>query len=473
MSSHKPGCSSPPQTGPRDSCGVFAIFGVPKAARAAFVGLYALQHRGEESAGIVVSNGESLIGIQGMGLVSDVFNEDNLSMLEGDMAVGHVRYSTTGRSIPLNIQPFLATTGKGQIAVAHNGNLVNAVILHDELVAEGAIFQTSMDTEILTHLFARSRKTDPIEAIVEALGRMEGAYSIVILMKDIAVAVRDPRGFRPLCIGTLDDGYVVASETSALDLVDAQYLREVEPGEIVVMSSSGIESIKPFPEEKPSFCIFEYIYFAKPDSRIFGHGVYETRKRLGANLAEENPVDADFVSPIPDSGTYAAMGYSEKSGLPFEMAVVRNHYVGRTFILPSSDSRKERVRLKLNPVRSILQDKRVIIIEDSIVRGTTSNARVKNLRQAGAKEIHMRVSCPPHRFPCFYGIDFPSRDELVAARMTVDEIASFLSLDSLNYLSYENMLEAMPIPGENFCTACFNGKYPTPVDPATGKLSLE
>lgn len=457
----------------KDKCGVFGAFGVPDAGQVTYVGLYALQHRGEESAGIVTSDGKSLSSKLGMGLVSKIFTEDNLSSLTGDIAVGHVRYSTTGASISYNVQPFVANTGKGHIAIAHNGNLVNAVELHDELVHAGAIFQTTMDTEILSHLFARSRKKDRIEALVEALMELRGAYSFTILLRDCLVAARDPNGFRPLCMGRLGNGYVVASETSAFDLTGARYTREVEPGEVVVISSSGIQSIKPFPKTRPSHCIFEYIYFAKPDSRIYGHGVYKTRKRLGRALAEEHPCDVDIATPMPDSGTYAALGYCEQSGLPFEMAVIRNHYIGRTFIQPSSDRRKRNVRLKLNPVREVVDGKRIVIIEDSIVRGTTSSARIRTMREAGAREVHMRVSCPPHKFPCFYGIDFPSKEELIASRLSVDKIADFVGLDSLRYLSYEKMLEAMPIPGENFCTACFSGNYPVPVDPDTGKSALE
>jgi amidophosphoribosyltransferase len=437
------------------------------------MGLYALQHRGEESAGIVVRRDGGLTGRVGMGLVSDVFRERDLDALGGDAAIGHVRYSTTGSSQSQNVQPFLASTGKGQIAVGHNGNLVNAVELHTKLVTSGAIFQSSMDTEILVHLFAQSYSRDAVEALVEALIPLRGAFSFVVLLEDALVAVRDPFGVRPLCVGRLGEGHVVASETSAFDLIGAEYVREVEPGEVLVVSSSGLRTLKPFPAARHAYCIFEYIYFAKPDSRVYGHSVYETRKRLGVALAREHPCDADFVTPIPDSGTFAAMGYAEESGLPFEMAVMRNHYIGRTFIQPTSERREQRVRLKLNPVRDIVEGKRVCVIEDSIVRGTTSNARVKTLREAGAKEVHMRVSCPPHRCPCFYGIDFPSAEELIASSKSVDEIASFIGLDSLGYLGHERMLEAMPVDGGNFCTACFNGEYPVAVDPATGKLSLE
>jgi amidophosphoribosyltransferase len=457
----------------KEYCGVVGAWGVPEAARTACMGLYALQHRGEESAGIVVGKDGKLSGKVGMGLVSDVFRERDLERLGGDAAIGHVRYSTTGSSQSQNVQPFLASTGKGQIAVGHNGNLVNAVELHRKLVSSGAIFQTSMDTEILVHLFAQSYSRDAVEALVEALIPLRGAFSFVILQEDCLIAVRDPQGFRPLCLGKLGDGYLVASETSAFDLVGAEYVRDVAPGEVLVISKDGTRSLKPFPEARNAYCIFEYIYFAKPDSRVFGHSVYRTRKQLGISLAEEHPCDADIVMPIPDSGTFAAMGYAEESGLPFEMAVVRNHYIGRTFIQPTSERREERVRLKLNPVRDVIEGKRVLVIEDSIVRGTTSNARVKTLRGAGASEVHMRVSCPPHRCPCFYGIDFPSSEELIASSKSVEEIADFIGLDSLGYLSHERMLEAMPVDGKNFCTACFNGEYPVPVDPATGKLSLE
>ncbi|MFH0797732.1 MAG: amidophosphoribosyltransferase [Candidatus Omnitrophota bacterium] len=457
----------------KEKCGLFGMFGTKEAASLTFLGLYALQHRGQESAGIVVSDGKEIRSHLGMGEVSKVFSPDILKNLSGHIAVGHTRYSTTGGSNLKNAQPFLANYYDGVIAVGHNGNLTNTRTLRERLENRGALFHSTTDSELVIHLISHSStKTFP-ENLIEALGQIEGAYCLLILMKDKLIAARDPSGFRPLCLGTINGGYAVASETSALDIVEAEYLREVEPGEIVVLSEKGLESFKPFPNRKHAFCIFEYIYFARPDSKIFGHSVYLTRKRLGQKLAQEAPVAGDFVMPVPDSGTYAALGFSAETGLPFEMAFVRNHYVGRTFIQPVQKVRDLGVKIKLNPVRELIDGKRIILVEDSIVRGTTSQSRVRTLRNFGAQEVHMRVSCPPHRFPCYYGIDFPTPKELAANRYTTEEIKKYLNLDSLHYLSYEGMMSGMPLPAEEFCTACFNGSYPVVPEEGLSKEVLE
>jgi amidophosphoribosyltransferase len=458
---------------PKEECGVFGIFGHPDSSNLAYLGLYALQHRGQESAGIVTAGqGEPKIH-KGMGLVADIFDWSKLKALSGDAAVGHVRYSTTGSSLLKNAQPFLAQHSRSYLAIAHNGNLVNAWELKNKLEARGSIFQSTMDSEIFVHLIARSKKAGYMEKTVQALSQARGAYSLVLLTENALIGARDPRGFRPLCLGQLNGSFVLASETCALDLVQAQYVRDVNPGEVVLINKRGLHSEHPFPQAKPAFCIFEYIYFARPDSNIFGENVYLVRKKLGARLAEESPVEADFVMPIPDSGNYAALGFAERMGLPFEMGMIRNHYVGRTFIQPSQSVRDFGVKVKLNPVRDLLKGKRVVVIEDSIVRGTTSRTRIKALREAGAKEIHMRVSCPPHRFPCHYGIDFPTREELIASSRSVEKIREFIGLDSLAYLSQEGMVGAMPQPSDSFCLACYTGSYPVRFSRQTDKFSLE
>ena len=455
-------------------CGIFGVFQHEDAVNLTYLGLYALQHRGQESAGIVVSDGKGLVPRQGMGLVTDVFSEDSLKDLRGNSALGHVRYSTTGLSCLKNVQPFLVEHAKGAMAIAHNGNLVNARELRTDLENEGSIFQSTMDTEIFLHLVVRSKKSNLEDRIIDSLAVVKGAYSFCLLTEDKLIAARDPRGFRPLCLGRLDGAYVVSSESCALDLVQAKFIREVEPGEIVTISDKGLESRKPFSSaEKLAYCIFEYIYLARPDSDIFGANVHLTRKRQGRELAREHPVEGDLVIPIPDSGNSAALGYAEEAGIPFEMGVVRNHYVGRTFIEPSQQIRDLGVKVKLNPVREVLAGKRVVVVEDSIVRGTTSRARMRALRDAGAREVHMRVSCPPLRFPCFYGVDFPTREELIASSRTVEEIARFVGLDSLAYLSLEKLYEAMSQEKEEFCVACFEGDYPVPVPELTGKFALE
>lgn len=458
---------------PREECGIFGIFGHPEAAYLTFLGLYSLQHRGQESAGIVSAESGEPKSHKGMGLVAEVFDEEIIKALSGSAAIGHVRYSTTGSSLLKNAQPFLAQHSGGFLAIAHNGNLINAHDLKIKLEAKGSIFQSTMDSEIFVHLMARSKKPGYMEKTVQALGQVKGAYSIILLTENSLIAARDPHGFRPLCLGEINGSYVIASETCALDLVQAHYLRDIQPGEVVLIDREGLHCGQPFPKVKPAFCIFEYIYFARPDSNIFGENVYLIRKKLGARLAEESPADADFVMPIPDSGNYAALGFAEKLGLPFEMGIIRNHYVGRTFIQPSATIRDFGVKVKLNPVKDLLKGKRVVVIEDSIVRGTTSRTRIRNLREAGAKEVHMRVSCPPHRFPCYYGIDFPTKEELIACDHSIEEIRKFIGLDSLAYLSLEGMLKAMPQPKDNFCLACFNGDYPVSVPPATGKFTLE
>lgn len=440
-------------------CGVFGVFGHKEAANLTYLGLYALQHRGEESAGIASYDGKQLSYQKGVGLVSDVFGSNKLKKLKGHCAVGHNRYSTTGSSVAENIQPIMVNHRKAPVVVAHNGNFTNTYELHRALEKEGAIFHTTMDSEVIIHLLARGKAETPAGKLIQALDQIKGAYSLVMMLGENLIAARDRHGFRPLCIGKLADAYIVASETCALDLIGAQYIRDVAPGEIVRINGEGISSLHTFDSQRHSFCIFEYIYFARPDSNIFGHNVYQVRKNLGAALAREFPVACDFAMPIPDSGSYAALGFSEEAKLPFEFGVIRNHYVGRTFIQPSQLTRDFRVRVKLNPIKDVLAGKDIAIIEDSIVRGTTSKTRVKTLREAGARSIHMRVSCPPICYPCFYGIDFPTKKELIASNKTPQEVGKFIGLDSLCYLSLKGMLEAMPHKSDEFCTACFTGNY--------------
>ena len=459
---------------PREECGVFGVFGHRDAARLTYFGLYALQHRGQESAGIVSSTGKSIYEHKGMGLVSEVFNESILDGLRGHLAVGHVRYSTTGSSVAKNAQPFVVSHAGKAFAIAHNGNLINTRELRNDLEKRGSIFQTTMDSEIIVHLLARHIQLGIREAMVKVVSQIQGAYSCVLMTEESLIAFRDPNGFRPLCLGLLDEGYIVASETCALDLIEAQYIRDIDPGEIVIIDQDGLHSIKPFPKCRKTFCIFEYIYFARPDSTIFGQNVYAVRKRLGKRLAKEYPIEADFAMPFPDSGNYAAIGFCQESGIPLEMGVIRNHYVGRTFIEPAQSMRDFGVKVKLNPVKEILNQKKVIIVEDSIIRGTTSRLRINALREAGAWEVHMVVSCPPHRYPCYYGIDFPTQGELIASQHSIDEIKNFIGLDSLCYLSLPGMLEAAGLGEENsFCLACFNGNYPLRPKEGFSKLYLE
>jgi amidophosphoribosyltransferase len=446
----------------RENCGVFGIFGHKDAARFAYLGLYALQHRGQESAGIAIADGSKIECYKGMGLVSEVFNEGELAKMKGHLAVGHIRYSTTGSSEIKNAQPLVVDYFQGSVAIAHNGNLVNTQSVRRKLEEHGSIFQSTMDSEMIVHLLAKAHGERFEDRLIKALKQVKGAYSLVVMNKDQLVGVRDPHGFRPLCLGVLDGSYVFSSETCALDLIQAEYLREIEPGELVIVDRKGLRSLKPFPRTRPAQCIFEYIYFARPDSLAFGKSVYSIRKNLGRELAKESPVDADIVVPMPDSGNCAALGFFEVSGIPFEMGFIRNHYVGRTFIQPSQPVRDLGVKIKINPVRDVIKGKRVVVIEDSIVRGTTSRTRMKNLREAGAKEVHMRVSCPPHRHPCFYGIDFPTREELIASSHSTEEIRKYLGLDSLGYLSMEGMIKSMPFRKDEFCLSCFDGNYPVP-----------
>ena len=463
-----------PHSAPREECGVFGVYGHPEAAKLAYFGLYALQHRGQESAGIVCSDGKNVNEHKAMGLVSKVFKEEDLKKLKGHLAIGHVRYSTTGSSILRNAQPFCVNHAGCTIAVAHNGNIINAQEIRAELERFGSIFQTTMDSEILVHLLAKAAPKGLEEAISETMHLVKGAYSVVMATEKKLIGYRDPWGFRPLCLGKLNgDGYVLASETCALDLIQAEYLRNVEPGEVVIIDENGLKSFQGTQSQKKANCIFEFIYFARPDSTIFGRNVYAFRKALGAALAKENSVDADFVMPFPDSGNYAAVGFAQAANLPLELAVIRNHYVGRTFIQPSQSMRDFSVRIKLNPVRELIKGKRVIIIEDSVIRGTTSKTRVKEIKEAGAKEITMLVSCPPTRFPCYYGIDFPSKNELIAAKKSVEEIREYLGLDGLSYLSIESMLAAADNDENHFCLACFNGDYPLPVKGCMSKQILE
>ncbi len=458
---------------PQHECGIYGIFGHEDAAKLTYFGLYALQHRGQESAGIVVADGGRVHIHKNMGLVSEVFNEQTLQRLPGHLAMGHVRYSTTGDSNIINTQPFLVTHHGTPLAVAHNGNLVNSVDLRRHLEDKGAIFQTTMDSEIVVHLMARTLHLGLAKAVKETFACIRGAYSLLLMTADTLIAVRDPNGFRPLCLGRKDNGaHIVASETCALDLVEAEYIREVEPGEVLIINKDGIESIFPWPPQRKSFCIFEQVYFARPDSDIFGINVYAARKRMGQTLAREAKIDGDFVMPFPDSGNYAAIGVSQESGIPLEMGMIRNHYVGRTFIQPTQSMRDFSVRVKLNPVRSLLKGKRVIIVEDSIIRGTTGRSRVRSLRNAGAKEVHMLVSCPPTCHPCYYGIDFPSNNELIAGKHSVDGIREHLGLDSLTYLSLEGLVEATGLPRDSFCLACFTGKYPITPDLSFKKNAL-
>ncbi len=445
-----------------EECGIFGIYGHPEAANLTYLGLYALQHRGQEGAGIVSSDGFHLHCEKGTGLVSDIFSADVIKRLPGHAAIGHNRYSTTGGSHIKNVQPIMINYALGALALAHNGNLINSKLIRDELEAYGSIFQSTIDSEVIVHLIALSREKDLLGRIIDAVSKVKGAYSLLILTEKEMIALRDPWGFRPLCLGRLDGAYVAASETCALDLIEANYVRDIEPGEIVVINEQGLKSYHPFAEAKLSPCVFEYIYFARPDSHIFGRNVHTIRKGFGRKLAEENPVKADVVIPVPDSGVPAALGYSEYSGIPYENGLIRNHYVGRTFIEPQQAIRHFGVKIKLNPVRDVLKGKRVVVVDDSIVRGTTSRKIVKMIRNAGAKEVHVRISSPPIFFPCFYGIDTPTRQELIASNHTIDEIKKYITADSLGYLSIEGMLSVIPDSDSRFCIACFSGEYPVP-----------
>jgi amidophosphoribosyltransferase len=465
-----------PFKGPREACGLFGIFGHPEASKLTYFGLYALQHRGQESAGICVAGDQGIVTHKGMGLVPDVFDMALLEQLKGDCAIGHVRYSTTGSSILVNAQPFMVRHRNRSYAVAHNGNLVNVHRLKSELEESGSIFQTTMDSEIFLHLFVKNLKHGFEGALIKTLKRLEGAYSFVVLTSNgEVIGIKDPNGFRPLCLGKANGAFVLASESCALDLVQAEYIRELDPGEIVIIGKDGVKSIQTTPAENRSFCIFEFIYFARPDSNIYGKNVYQVRKAHGVRLAKEAPVDADLVMPFPDSGTYAAIGYAEASGIPFELGMIRNHYVGRTFIQPTQSMRDFGVRVKLNPIKELLTGKEIVIVEDSIIRGTTAKTRVKALRELGVKKIHMRVAGPPHRFPCHYGIDFSTKGELIAASKSIKELTQHLGLDSLYYLSLKGLLEATGVedPETHFCKACFDGCYPVTFDTDVSKDCLE
>lgn len=449
-----------------DECGVFGVFGHPEAANLTYLGLYALQHRGQESAGIVASDGNELNAHKAMGEVEEIFTPPVIAKLPGASAIGHTRYSTAGDKALLNAQPIMIDCNKGKIALGHNGNLTNAAEWRRKLEHRGSIFQTNSDTEVVLHLIAKSQARNFSAALGDALNQVEGAYSLLVLTPDELYAVRDPRGFRPLVLGKLSsplgpDAWVVASETCAFDLLNAEYVREVEPGEMLRISRSGIESIRFSPEKPHQFCIFEHVYFSRPDSIIFGRSVNNSREMLGRLLAKEHPVEADMVVPIPDSGVPAAIGYSLESGIPFRMGLIRNHYIGRTFIEPSQAIRNFGVKLKLNPVRGLVAGKRVVLVDDSIVRGTTSRKLVRLLREAGATEVHMRISCPPTISPCYYGVDTPTKEELIASSNTPEEIRKYLGADSLGYISLAGLKQAVGDARGQFCTSCYTGVYPT------------
>ena len=462
------------QNYPKHYCGVFGVFGHPNAAELAYYGLYALQHRGQESAGIVTSDGKTFRAHRGMGLVPQIFNGEILHGLVGNIALGHTRYSTTGSSQLKNAQPLTVDCARGQIAIAHNGNLTNAARLRDELEARGSIFQTTVDSEIILHLLAQPDANGSKNPFVHSLRKLEGAYSLAMMTEKALIGARDPFGFRPLSIGKLGDAYVLASETCAFDLIHAKFVRDVEPGEIVIINEQGLQSIQAFPEQqRRAFCIFEYVYFARPDSTIADRNVYKVRVEMGRQLAREFPIPADVVVPVPDSGNCAALGYSLESGIPYEMAFVRNHYVGRSFLQPSQLIRDFNVRVKLNLIGELVKGKRVVVVDDSIVRGTTCKTRVNNLKEAGAKEVHVLVSCPPHMNPCVYGIDFPDRSKLMAANHSIEEIQKYLNADSLHYLSQDGLVAATSLPRSAFCMACYDGNYPVPFDPAVDKHIIE
>lgn len=443
-----------------EECGLFGVFGHPEAANLTYLGLYSLQHRGQESTGIVSSNGRELHAEISMGLVADVFTKKRLARLPGSLAIGHNRYSTTGSSQLKNAQPILVSYSQGPLALAHNGNLTNASIIRRELEVTGSIFRSTTDSEVIVHLIATSSEATLVDRMIEALYRVEGAYCLLALSKDQLIGIRDPQGFRPLSLGRLENGWVLTSETCALDLIEAQFIRDVEPGEVLIIDRNGVDSIFPFTSTKRSQCVFELIYFSRPDSEVFGESVHLVRKALGRNLSRELPVEADLVIPVPDSGIPAALGYAEASGIPFDIGLIRNHYVGRTFIEPQQSIRHFGVKIKLNANKRLLKGKRVLIVDDSIVRGTTSRKIVQMVRKAGAREIHVRISSPPNTHPCFYGIDTPTMGELIAANYTVEEIRQYLTADSLAYLSFEGLRQAVGPSSEEFCYACFNGQYP-------------
>ena len=462
----------------KEHCGLFGIFGDPEAVQKTYLGLHSLQHRGQESAGIASADGQHIHCYTGMGQVSRVFRTGRniLDRLKNPMAIGHVRYSTSGSSNPLNAQPFLGEYSRGQVAVAHNGNLINAALLRDEYEAYGHIFKSTNDTEIIVHLLAKPTHVAKPNALGHVLNHLQGAYSLLFLFNDRIEAACDPYGIRPLSIGkTKNNCHCIASETCAFDMIQAEYVRDVEPGEIVTLSNDGLRSrffVEPG-TQTPSHCAFEHVYFAKQSSRIFSENVHEVRKKLGAQLAREHPVETDVITPVPDSGTSAAIGYANESGIPFDMGFVRSHYIGRTFISPSQEMRDLGVKLKLTVVQEVVKGKRVVVVDDSIVRGTTTKGKIHSLRAAGAKEIHMRVSCPPIVNPCFYGVDFPTTEELLASSRNLEEIRDFLEVDSIGYISLEGLLSCLSLPADHYCTACWTGKYRIPITTVVNKFSME
>ncbi|HOT45715.1 MAG TPA: amidophosphoribosyltransferase [Spirochaetota bacterium] len=460
----QPRCNRPHDGKPKDECGIFGIYGNERAANLTYLGLYALQHRGQESSGIASSDGHHIYRYAGMGKVVDIFTAEHLEHLQGHMAIGHNRYSTTGSSFLRNAQPFRSESILGPIVLAHNGNLTNAGSLRYDLERKGHIFQTTIDSEVIVHLMAKSGIDDFMDALVYALKQVRGAYSLLVMNRDRMYAVRDPYGFRPLVLGKLGSAHVVASETCAFDIIDARYEREVEPGEVLEISDAGIRSFRPFEKRDQSLCVFEYIYFSRPDSTIFGRSVYDMRIRLGRMLARQAPVKAEVVVPIPDSSVCAAVGYSRESGIPYELGLIRSHYIGRTFIEPSQKIRDFGAKIKYNVVKEAVAGKKIIVVDDSIMRGTTMRKIIKMFRNAGATEIHVRISAPPTLFPCFYGIDIPTRKELIAATHSIEEIRKYLRVDSIQYLTVETLLAALNEPDMHFCTACFDGSYPCELD---------
>jgi amidophosphoribosyltransferase len=453
----------------KEECGIFGVFGHHEASTLTQLGLFALQHRGQEACGIVSSDGEDLHQFRSQGLVADVLSEEILKKLTGSSAIGHTRYSTTGKNTIKEVQPFAVTCQHGDIAVCHNGNLPFAEARRKELEKDGAIFSSTSDTETILHGIARTQASDAVVAIEKVLKETDGAFSLLFLTPEALIAVRDPRGFRPLVLGKLKDAWCVASETCAFDLIDSEYVREIEPGEMLIITESGTESRHPFEAKQPAVCTFEHVYFSRPDSTIFGRSVNESRHKMGKQLAIEQPVDADIVVPVPDSGVAAAIGFASQSGINFRQAIIRNHYVGRTFIEPSQSIRSFGVRLKLNPIKDLINGRRVVLVDDSIVRGTTSKKIVQMVREAGATEVHVRISCPPTTHSCYYGVDTPHRQDLIASRMNVEEVRDFIGADSLGYLSLEGMLESIGIDSASSCTACWSGKYPTLI--ANGKAA--
>ena len=458
---------------PKEECGIFGIFGHPNAATLTYLGLYSLQHRGQESAGIASSDREHIYRYAGMGEVSDVFSQERIDNLLGDMAIGHNRYSTAGSSYLKNAQPFRASSVLGPIVLSHNGNLTNSGKIRYDLEKMGHIFQTTIDSEVIVHLMAISGLDDFMEALIYSLKQIKGAYSLLVMNDNRLFAVRDPYGFRPLSLGKLGDAWVVASETCAFDIVGAEFVRDVKPGELIELTSSEVKSYFPFQKHEEALCIFEYIYFSRPDSRIFGESVYDMRIKLGRMLAKMSPVEADLVLPIPDSSNCAALGYAKESGLPFELGMIRSHYIGRTFIEPTQRIRDLGVKLKFNVVESVVKDKRIVVVDDSIMRGTTMRKIVKMFKNAGAKEIHVRISSPPAKFPCFYGIDIPTHSELIASSHTVEEIRKYLRVDSVEYLTIDTLVETVAGPHQKFCLACFNGDYKCKLDDFDGEDNLK